>query len=166
MIRYALACQTGHEFESWFPSSDAFDGQAARGLVACPSCGSTKVEKQVMAPSLARRDRPAPAPVEAPAAAPEPAAPTPATTPAPPQPVALLGERERQLRAMLKAVRAHVMATAENVGERFPAEARRMHEGEIEHRPIYGEASPPEVKALLEDGIEVHPLPRIADDGH
>jgi hypothetical protein len=159
MIRYALACDQAHEFESWFPSSAAYDAQRERGLVGCPVCGSEKVEKQIMAPRLARNDRDPvagpPAPVPAPGA-PEAAA--------APQPMALLSEKERELRALFKAFREHVQKNADHVGERFPDEARKMHYGEIEHRSIYGEASPMEARELIEEGIEIHPLPIIADE--
>ena len=154
MIRYALACPSDHEFESWFPSADAFDAQVERGLVSCPVCDSPKVEKRIMAPSVARKDR---APVAA-------AAPIEAVPEAAAQPVALVSERDRQIRALLKAMREHVTKNAEHVGPRFADEARRMHSGEIEHRSIYGEASPSEAKALIEEGIEVHPLPILPDD--
>ena len=157
MIRYALACNKAHPFESWFPSSEAFDAQRAQGFVTCPVCGSAKVEKQVMAPSVARTDK-APAPAET-------SAPTqPSAEPPSLQPVALLSEHEQAFRAMLKAVRAHVTQNADDVGSGFAEEARKIHYGEIEHRPIYGEASPVETKALLEEGIEVHPLPIVPDE--
>ena len=159
MIRYALACDQAHEFESWFPSSAAYDAQRERGLVGCPVCGSEKVEKQIMAPRVARRDKDAlptsNLPVPAPATVPE---------PSPPHPMALLAEKERELRAMLKAVREHVEKTSEHVGDRFPEEARKIHYGETEHRSIYGEASPIEARELLEEGIEIHPLPILPDD--
>jgi hypothetical protein len=161
MIRYALACEEAHEFESWFPSSDAYDAQRKRGLVACPVCGSGKVEKQIMAPRLARTDK---APAGMPAL-PVPSGPAPtAPEAAAPQPMALFSERERELRAMFKALREHVQKNADHVGERFPDEARKMHYGEIEHRSIYGEASPTEARELIEEGIEIHPLPIIADE--
>ncbi len=154
MIKYALACEQAHEFESWFPSSDAFETQRKRGFVTCPVCDSPKVEKQIMAPALARRDRDPAPPV---AAAPE-------AAPAEAQPVAILSEREQQLRAMLKALREHVAKTAENVGGRFADEARKMHYGETEHRSIYGEAKLEDAQALWEEGIEIHPLPILPDD--
>ena len=157
MIRYALACDQAHEFESWFPSSDAYDAQRKRRLVACPICGSGKVEKQLMAPRLARTDK-------EPAAPPPVPVPPPAAPDAAPQPMALLSEKERELRAMFKAFREHVQKNADHVGERFPDEARKMHYGEIEHRSIYGEASPMEARELIEEGIEIHPLPIIADE--
>lgn len=151
MIRYALACDARHEFESWFPSSQSFDEQAARGLVSCPACGSGRVEKRIMAPSVARTDK---------AAVPAPVPPAPEA----PQPVALLSEAERGVRAMLKALRDHVRANAEDVGTRFAEEARLMHHGEAEARSIYGQASAAEARALLEEGIDVAPLPVLPDD--
>jgi hypothetical protein len=159
MIRYALACDNGHEFESWFPSSASYDQQAERGLVACPLCGSANVEKQLMAPMLGRKGASAAEPAYAPA--------LPENLPVPvpqPQPLALMSEREQAIRAMLKAVREHVTKTADYVGPSFAEEARKMHYGEAEHRSIYGEADAAEAKALIEEGIEFHPLPIVPDD--
>ena len=155
MIRYALSCDSGHSFESWFPSSDSYDEQARAGLVTCPFCDSPKVAKQIMAPSLGRTAA-LPAPAEGPAAT---ASPAPAEAP-----VSLVSEPERQLRAMLRALHEHVARTADHVGENFATEARRMHYGEIEHRAIYGEASPAEARALIEEGIEVAAIPILPDD--
>ena len=161
MIRYALACEAGHDFESWFPSSASYDQQAARGLVECPLCGSPKVEKQLMAPSLGRKGQVRGSePAEQPSAAPE-TLPVPVT---PPQPVALMSEREQAVRAMLRAVREHVTKNADFVGAGFAEEARKMHYGEIEHRSIYGQADAAEARALLEEGIEFHPLPIVPDE--
>lgn len=144
MIKYALACEQAHEFESWFPSSEAFETQRKRGFVTCPYCNSARVEKQIMAPSVARKDK---AP-EAPA----------------PQPVAVLSEREQEIRVALRALREHVMKNAENVGKGFVEEARKMHYGETEERSIYGEADLAEARALLEEGIDVLPLPVVPGD--
>ena len=72
--------------------------------------------------------------------------------------------QERELRAKLKELRDHIVKNADNVGERFPNEARKMHYGDIEHRPIYGEASPEEARALIDEGVEVSPLPVLPDD--
>ena len=158
MIRYALACDNGHDFESWFPSSAAYDEQAGRGLVACPFCDSTQVAKQLMAPQLGRKGSSAAEPAAAPASEnlPTPVAAT--------QPVALMSEREQAIRAMLKAVREHVTKNSDYVGPAFAEEARKMHYGEAEHRSIYGEANAAEAKALVEEGIEFHPLPMVPDD--
>ncbi len=160
MILYRLCCAKDHDFESWFRDSAAYDDQRARGLVTCPVCGSPEVEKALMAPALGRAARKfAPdIPAEV-AAAPEPPVPAPA-----PQPVALVSEKEQQLRAMLRAVRAHVVANSVDVGDEFATLARRMHEGEEEKRAIRGEATPDEVRALIEDEIEVLPLPVLPDE--
>jgi hypothetical protein len=166
MIRYALACEAGHEFESWFPASADYEAQRARGLVTCPVCDSPKVDKQIMAPSVARTDKTMGRPAAVPAAAVE----TPPETPglpvpaAAPQPVAMFSEKEREFRAMLKAFREHVTRNADYVGQSFADEARKMHYGETEHRSIYGEANLAEAKELLEEGIEVHPLPPAPDE--
>ncbi|QFU17806.1 DUF1178 family protein [Microvirga thermotolerans] len=151
MIKYALACDQAHEFESWFPSSEAYETQRKRGFVTCPYCNSARVEKQIMAPSIGRAGKDAEKTTERPAA-PEPRA------------VAMLTERERQIRAMIRAVREHVMRHSENVGRNFAEEARRIHYGEAEERAIYGEADPAEARALLEEGIDVLPLPIVPDD--
>ena len=156
MILYALACDSGHDFESWFPNSAAYDAQARKGFVTCPFCGSSKVEKQIMAPSVARKDK---APV---APAPDVAAPPPVAPPQ--QQLTLVSEPERELRAMVKALREHVVKNADYVGKGFADEARKMHYGEIEHRSIYGEANAADTKALIEEGIEVHPLPIVPDE--
>jgi hypothetical protein len=158
MIRYALVCDKGHEFESWFADSAAYDRQAKRRLVACPHCGSAKVDKAIMAPRLAGKK--AKAPIEAPPAA----APAPAVAPAAPAPVAMLSPQEREVRAKLKELREHLTKNADNVGGKFPEEARKMHYGEIEHRSIYGEATPDEARRLAEEGIEFHPLPMLPED--
>lgn len=156
MIRYSLACDRGHEFESWFRGSDDFDAQKKRGFVTCPVCDSAKVSKQIMAPSVARKDKPRVIEHnETPAAA------EPAEAPAP---VALIDSREQQLRAMLRAIREQVVANSENVGKKFAEEARKIHYGETEQRSIYGEASPDDAKALHEEGIEFLPLPVVPDE--
>ena len=154
MIRYTLRCDRGHAFESWFQTSSAYDSQVKRKLVTCPACGSAKVEKAIMAPQIVSkkgRDNAAPAPAS-------PADVTiPSSTP-------LMMAQERELRAKLRELRDHIVKNADNVGERFPNEARKMHYGDIEHRPIYGEASPDEARSLIEEGVEVSPLPVLPDD--
>jgi len=136
VIAYTLACEAGHDFESWFASSNAYEAQVKRGLVSCPICGSAKVGKALMTPSLGRGDRNKPAPVSEPSA------------PSPTRPVAMFSEKERQLRDMIRALRKHVAENSDYVGRRFPEEARQMHNGEIEHRSIWGEASAEEAKEL------------------
>jgi hypothetical protein len=156
MIHYNLRCERGHAFESWFQSSAAYESQEKRKLVNCPVCGSAKVERAIMAPQIVskkRRDKAEPVPAVAADTA------ATASTPTP-----LLMAQERELRAKLKELRDHIVKNADNVGERFPNEARKMHYGDIEHRPIYGEASPDEARALIEEGVEVSPLPVLPDD--
>jgi hypothetical protein len=155
MIKYALICDKKHEFESWFADSAAFDKQAKRKLVVCPVCDSTKVEKAIMAPRIAaKKGR---VPIEVPTSS----ANTPAAVPGP---VAMISPQEQEFRAKLKELRDHLVKNADNVGEKFPEEARKMHYGETEHRSIYGVASPEEAKELLEEGIECHPLPVLPDE--
>jgi hypothetical protein len=156
MIRYALRCDHGHTFESWFQSSSVFDSQLKRKLVTCPACDSPKVEKAIMAPRLARKTSGLSAPAEAQAVAPsDPAA---ATTPL------MMAPQERAIVEKLRELRDHVAKTAENVGEKFPNEARKMHYGDIESRPIYGQASTDEARSLIEEGVEVLPLPVLPGD--
>ena len=134
MIKYALQCDAAHEFEGWFGSSADYDDQAARGLVECPVCGSRGVSKRIMAPAVAG---------------------TKAQRAAPPVDPKM---REMMMAAMGE-VRRHVEENFDYVGDAFAKEARAIHEGKSEDRGIYGEASPAEVKALVEDGVKVAPLP-------
>jgi hypothetical protein len=179
MIRYALNCEQGHVFESWFQNSAAYDKQSKRGLIACPVCGSAKVEKAIMAPqimapkietpNLARSEAAAP-PSPRPSPTPPNPAPSPPLDPAPmppippKTPIAMMSAAERELRHKLKELRDHITKNAHYVGPRFPEEARKIHYGETEHRSIYGEASPEDAKQLHEEGIEFHPLPVLPDD--
>jgi hypothetical protein len=158
MIRYALHCDHNHEFESWFQSSSAYDSQVKRKLVTCPICGSAKVDKAIMAPRIVGkkgRGRATPPPEPATTAAPE---------TAPSESTSLMMAQEKELRTKLKELRDHIVKNADNVGEQFPNEARKMHYGDIEHRPIYGEASPEEARSLVDEGIEVSPLPVLPED--
>lgn len=132
MIKYALACEHEHGFEGWFGSSSDFDDQQAKGVLECPLCGSKAVRKQIMAPAVAGTKR--------------------NTPDLPPQ------MRSMVMEAMSK-VRAHVEENFDYVGDGFAAEARAIHEGRSEERGIYGEASPAEVRKLVEDGVPVAPLP-------
>jgi hypothetical protein len=166
MIRYALVCDNHHEFESWFTNSAAYDKQVRRGLVTCPSCGSVKVEKALMTPRLARSDS---SPHHS-SAHHESSEKTPARKPAEaapdaaPAPVAIMTPQEQELRQKLRELRDHIVKNAENVGQRFPDEARKMHYGEAEHRSIYGIASAKDAEALHEEGIAFSALPVLPDD--
>lgn len=136
MIRYDLQCAKGHVFDGWFRDSKAFDAQAKKGVIACPACGSTRVEKQLMTPGIPAKSNSKPDP------------------------------RVAELMARMRQMRAKVEAEADYVGERFAEEARRMHYEEAEMRAIYGEATFDEAKALLEEGIPVAPLPVLPEDSN
>lgn len=153
MIRYALRCERGHAFESWFQSSSAYDSQRKRGLVACPMCDSTKVDKAIMAPRIARKgkSKSAPEPVAAPAED------TASTS-------LVMAPQERELLSKLRELRDHVLKNADDVGNKFPEEARKMHYGDAEHRAIYGEATAEEARSLVDEGIEVAALPVLPGD--
>ncbi len=135
MIRYALTCANDHGFESWFQSAEAFDRLVASGMVSCAVCGSDKVTKTLMAPSV----RPARKAAEAPA--------KPLTTPQNPAEMALA------------AMRRQIEENSDYVGMNFAAEARAIHDGEAPERSIYGEARADEARKLIEDGVPVAPLP-------
>jgi len=137
MIKYALSCDHDHGFEGWFGSSSDYDDQAARGLLECPLCGSRGVRKQIMAPAVAGTKAQKS---------------TPAVDPK---------MREMMMTAMGE-VRRQVEENFDYVGDRFAKEARDIHEGRSEERGIYGEASAKEVKALVEDGVKIAPLPPAA----
>jgi hypothetical protein len=126
MIRYALICENGDEFEAWFRNSGDFDTQSANGQIDCPHCGVARVRKAPMAPAIAKtRD-----------------------------------ESPRSLAmAMAHKVREHVREHFDYVGERFPEEARKMHAGEIEDRPIWGEATVKQAQEMKNEGLPVAPLP-------
>jgi hypothetical protein len=155
MIRYTLICDKKHQFEIWFGNSADYDKQRKRRLVTCPACGSTAIEKAIMAPAISRAGkRKTPS-----------AAITNETVPAAAaEPVAMISPQEQEFRTKLKELREHILKNADNVGKKFPEEARKMHYGEIEHRSIYGEASSEEAKELHDEGIEFHPIPLLPDD--
>lgn len=132
MIKYALHCAAGHEFEGWFGSSSDFDDQAGRGLITCPVCGDARVAKQIMAPAVTGAKK------------------------ADPAPSAKL--REMVMEAA-EQVRSHVEENFDYMGDAFANEARAIHEGRSEERGIYGEATPQEIQSLEKDGVSVAPLP-------
>ena len=164
MIRYALACAKGHAFESWFQNSAAYDKQAKRGLVTCPVCGDAKVEKAIMAPRLAgheeARQRAAPPPRRRRRRRDRRRA-APRRQGAGRHDVAAGARVPPEARASCASISPRTPTMS---GQKFPEEARKMHYGEIEHRSIYGEASPQDAKELHEEGIEFHPLPVLPDE--
>ncbi len=146
MIKYALACEKGHEFESWFPDAAAYDEQARRGLVACPECGSSRIAKAIMAPAVVGAARAHTAPAEAPAE------------------VALLDRRQRALREAVRALRREIETNTDDVGTKFAELARSMHAGDTPERAIRGQATGAEVEALREEGVDVLPMPAAPDE--
>lgn len=139
MIHYTLVCESEHKFDGWFRNAEAFDEQNGRGIVICPVCNSSSVAKALMAPSVSR-----------------PASDKVAVSVGHPQ--------QARLRELLKALRDKVTSEADYVGDRFADEARKIHFGEIDPHGIYGEASREEVASLLEDGIDVMPLPQLPEE--
>lgn len=142
MIKYSLICDKEHEFEAWFGSSDDFDKQNKRGFVDCPVCGSSKVQKMLMAPGVAGTKKTVSQDV-------------PMTT-MPQMPAAMVEK--------LREIKKHVETTSENVGDKFPEEARKIHYGEAEARGIYGQASVEEATSLVEEGVEVMPIPMLPEE--
>jgi hypothetical protein len=141
MIRYALLCDSEHEFEGWFGASADFDDQRARGLIECPVCASTAVRKAIMSPAVAGTKK------RGQASAPDPAQ----------------AQSQAQSQAMMMEamgrIRRHVEENFDDVGDAFAKEARAIHEGRSEDRGIYGQATSKEVRELVEDGVPVAPLP-------
>jgi hypothetical protein len=139
VIRFSVACDHGHVFEAWFRNNDDYETQQKRGLVECPECGSSAVSKALMAPAISTSRRQAK--------------------------IALaMGEAQKQAMAELKALTQKMRENAENVGDKFAEEARKIHFGEVEARGIYGEATPEEAKSLAEDGVSFMPIPVFPDD--
>jgi hypothetical protein len=150
VIRYSLICADGHEFDSWFRDSAAFDAQDAAGLIHCPFCQSTKVAKAVMAPNVARGEG-----GEAETGG--------ETPPALRRDALTLDARHAQLREMIRQLREKILAASEDVGDRLPNEARRIQKSEAPDRAIRGRASLEEARALLEEGIEIMPVPNLLE---
>ena len=140
MIRFDLICDEQHGFEAWFSSNDDFDQQNAQGLVNCPQCGSSKVEKALMTPSVSTsRNKQA------------------ATQ------LAMNNAQQAAMDQLRQAVKT-IRENSEDVGERFPEEARKIHYGESEERGIIGQAKPDEVKSLVDEGVSIAPLPDLPED--
>ncbi len=142
MIRFSLSCENDHDFDGWFSNSEDFDKQTKRGLVTCPACNSPKISKSLMAPTVStsrRRENIA---------------------------VTKSDAHRRELIVEMKKLREKITENAEDVGARFPEEARKIHYGEAEERGIYGEADRDDVEELLDEGIEILPLPQVPDDAN
>lgn len=140
MIRYSLSCDNAHEFEGWFATSADFDQQVETGFLTCPVCGSSAISKLLMAPSVstARKKEEV-------------------------QTLAMNTAHKEALTKLKEAV-ATIKANAEDVGTKFPEEARKIHYGEADARGIIGQATPTEAQALIDEGIEIAALPVLPDD--
>lgn len=140
MIRYELSCDNGHTFEGWFGSADDFDRQQKMALVSCPSCGSAHIAKRLMAPAVSTaRKRET-------------------------RQEMVMQAGQTEMMSKLREIVATIRANSEDVGERFPEEARKIHYGEAEQRGLIGKASAEEVRDLLNEGVEIAPLPVLPDD--
>jgi len=137
MIRYALLCEHDHGFEGWFAASGDFDDQQARGLVQCPVCASSAVRKAIMAPAVAGTKKRGKADESPPAQA----------------------QTQAMMMEAMGRLRRHVEENFDDMGDAFADEARAIHEGRSEDRGIYGQATPAEVRDLVEDGVPIAPLP-------
>lgn len=155
MIRYGLVCEAGHAFDGWFRSSSDFDAQSEKGLLGCPACGSEKIEKALMAPSIR---------TGASKAEPEAVTAQPADPGVAPAAVAVVDEKHAKMREMLRELRTALTQNSEDVGDRFPEVARKMHSEEIEQRSIHGRATPEEARALAEEGVDITRLPPFPDE--
>ena len=139
MIRFSLNCENDHDFDGWFRSSADYETQKKRGLVACPTCHSSKVDKALMAPAVATARKA--------------------------EKVALVAnDAQHQMMAMMKELAQKVRQNADYVGDKFAEEARKIHFGEADARGIYGEATVEEARELAEDGVEFMPLPILPED--
>ncbi len=139
MIKFSLTCERSHDFEGWFRNNEDFEKQQKRGLVDCPTCGSHKVEKALMAPAVSTGRKK--------------------------EKVALaMNEQQRAAMAQLKALSEKIRENSDYVGDKFAEEARKIHFGESDARGIYGEATLDEAKSLAEDGVEFMPIPTFPDD--
>ncbi|MEW5424265.1 DUF1178 family protein [Amorphus sp. 3PC139-8] len=152
MIRYRLVCDQRHDFEAWFRSSDDCDHQLASGALTCPMCGSATIERGLMAPSISKARR------EVTPQAPAPEAQSDS------QPVLAPDPKLAAMVSALREIRDRIVASSDDVGDRFSEEARRIHYGESEARGIYGQASADEAAELLDEGIQVMPLPVFPDE--
>ncbi len=142
MINFSLICDHEHEFDGWFGSSGDFDAQLERGFLTCPVCDSAKISKSLMSPSVAtgrQKDKVA---------------------------LANMAAGKKEVANQLKVLRDKMTEGSEHVGSRFPEEARKIHYGESEKRGIYGEANREEVASLVDEGVEIVPLPTLPDEAN
>ena len=143
-MKFTLQCENDHQFEAWFRSNEDYEVQAKRGFIECPHCGSIQVAKALMAPKVA----------------------TGRSKDARKQAVMVAAGQamQREMMEKMREVTRHVKANADDVGDKFPQEARKMHYGETDAKPIYGKASADEVESLVDEGVEIMPLPDLPED--
>ena len=162
MILYSLRCHKDHLFETWFRDSAAYDSQLKAAIIECPVCGSHKVEKAIMAPHVSKAAGRAQARQDQAAASPAPASQGP-TAKAPVSGATTKAMREAEqsakVRRALQELRRQVEENFDYVGPAFAEEARKIHYGESDERPIYGETSEEEAEALEEEGVGVSRIP-------
>ena len=144
MIRYDLICKDRHVFDGWFSSSAAYDEQRKNGSISCPICSTSEIDKQLMTHSIGRKSNRK----------------TETRNPM----MAGSDPRMRKLVQKMRELKEHVENTADYVGDRFAEEARRIHYKEVKERGIYGETTAEDARALVEEGIEIHPLPLLPED--
>ena len=147
MIHYALNCDQGHDFDSWFQSASAFDALAQAGHLSCVVCGSVEIRKAIMAPRVVSKST-----------APEQDAPL-GEVPASDASVPIVKTPDREVENAIAALRKKVEETSDYVGEDFTRQAREMHLGDVPERAIYGEANLEQARGLIEDGVPLLPLP-------
>ena len=133
MIKYSLRCESDHVFEAWFSDSEGFEKQNKKNLISCLTCSSTKIKKDIMAPRISSGK----------------------------QKTNRLNQKKDKVEMILNKVRKHVESNFDYVGDNFADEARAIHYGEKEEREIYGETSIDDAVELIEEGINVEPLPGI-----
>ncbi|WP_075997460.1 DUF1178 family protein [Salaquimonas pukyongi] len=163
MIKYSLVCSNGHEFEGWFSAGEEYDRLEKAGHLACAVCGNGGVSKTIMAPSVnsPKKRSSVPVAVEA-GSSPESAAKTDASGTA--TVASLPPQLRRAFIEQVRAFRKQVTESAEDVGDRFAEEARKIHYGEAQERGIYGQARAEDAAELVEEGIDVYPLPELPED--
>lgn len=154
MIRYNLKCEENHDFESWFQSASSFDQLVSAGMVTCPFCGTTEVEKAIMAPRVQTARGKSQAPIGDPAPADPGAAAANRTMHA-------LTAPSSPAEEALQELKKKIQENSEYVGQDFAKEARKIHDGDAPERSIYGEAKPEDARKLVEDGVPVAPLPFV-----
>ena len=133
MIKYSLKCDKDHSFEAWFSDSLNFEKQNKKKLISCPSCSSLEITKNIMAPNISSKKKNS----------------------------NKINQKKDKVEMVLNKVRKHVENNFDYVGDKFADEARSMHYGEKEEREIYGETTVEDTVELIEEGVNVQPMPGV-----